>query len=370
MSYFDNAMLAVKTTAPQLMKEATDMTLRRRLILKMLQESGNIIFNWRSPSMEWKVKVRTPKARAMTSGQRSIFKMHDAYESLTISHASMEVTDKLDRQTQMINQNSPNQIIDLASSKMEDLVLEMSRILGEQFYVDNSGTASDQLTGIQSFMKPSGSVAANDLVAIPDSAVSYGGKSIGLGAFGGFWTNQLSGPPSSILAKDWPEGSGSPEFDWNSPKMLKYTGNWNGTGSGNTWAGNCTKLLRRGSSYIAHTGGQGVTPIVNVLSLRLYNEFQDNLETRERLYVSDYAKELGFPDILNYQGALVTTDFNCPADRGYGINPAEMALYSVHDQLFFTDGPVWSTPEQSTLFLVGMLANFRWNVKHFIEYRP
>lgn len=90
MSYFDNAMLAVKTTAPQLMKEATDMTLRRRLILKMLQESGNIIFNWRSPSMEWKVKVRTPKARAMTSGQRSIFKMHDAYESLTISPSPLE----------------------------------------------------------------------------------------------------------------------------------------------------------------------------------------------------------------------------------------------------------------------------------------
>jgi hypothetical protein len=369
MSYYDNALLAVKTTAPQYLKDATDMTIRRRLILKLLQESGNMIFNWRSPSMTWKVKVRTPKGRAMTAGQRSIFKMHDAYEELTISHASFEVTDKLDRMTQMINETSPNQIIDLAGTKMEDLVLEASRILAEQFYVDASGANSDQFTGVQTFFKAHSSTVSTDIVALPDSAISYGGKSIGLGQFGGFWSNTLTGSyPSSVLAKDWPEGSGSPEYDWNSPKMLKYNGNWGA--ASNSWANNCTKVLRRGSSYIAHTSGQDMAPIVNVLSNRLYNEFRDNLETRERLNVSDYAKELGFPDIMNYEGALITTDFNCPADRGYGINPAEMALYSVHDSLFFTDGPIWSTPEQSTLLLVGALGNWRYNLRGMIEYRP
>lgn len=366
MSVYDNAMLAVKTTAPKYLKDASDQTIRRRIVLSTLQQSGNIIFGVRSPSMTWQVEVREPKVRSMVHGQRSVFKMHDAYESLTIDHAEIEATDRLDRRTQMINDASPQQIIDLASTKMEKLVRKLSRTIGDEFFTDSSGTGSSQLTGLQSFCK-AGTTASTDLVAQPDSTVTYGGKSIGLGQSGGFWSSDLAVKPNAALAKDWPEGSGSSEYDWNSPKIFQASGAW--TSGTNNWEANCTRILRRGASAISNLGGENVAPMIHILSVSMYNQFMDNLETRERLNVSDYAKELGFPGVMNYEGALVVQDFACPANRGYGINPNEMCLYSVHDQLFFTDGPSWEIPEQSTLFLVGFLGNYRWNVKNVVEYR-
>lgn len=371
MGYFDNAMLAVKSTAPLYLKEATDQTIRGRLVMKMLQQSGNIIFNVKTPNMIWQVEVREPKVRAMSAGQKSTFNMADVYEQLEISHAEIEATDALDRRTQMTNANSPQQIIDLATAKMENCIKKLGRTINSQFYTDASGSQAAEMTGIRSFIK-SYNRNASDRFQAPDAAVTYGGKSIGVGQFGGTWSALLGAVPArpnTFLANDWPEGQGSSEYDWNSPKIIQYDGDWTPAVT-DSWVLNATKLVRRASTTLKNLGGDGVEPIVNLFAKDMYDAFFDNLETRERLYVSDYAKELGFPDLLNYQGSIITTDFDCPAGRGFAINPNEMALYSVHDSLFFTEGPVWTTPEQRTLFLCGFLGNWRWNVKHVCAYVP
>lgn len=360
MSAIDEALLTLKATAPKYMKGATDHTIRKRLLLKMLQMQGNIMFNIRTPKMVWEVEVREPKVRVLSGGQRSVFSQTDAYESLEIDHAELETNDVLDRRTQMINESSPQQIIDLGGTKMEKLVRTMSRRINSQFYADNSsGANAGMMTGIKSFMKPA-AITPGDMVAVPAADATYGGKSIALASLGGHWSTNLSTPPNTAAGTDWPFGQGSSEYDWNSPKIF----NTSATVSGDTgWSNNCLKLLRRMTSTIASTSGEGVNPIAHILGLDLLNEVKDKLENRERLYVSDYAKSLGFPDTLQYEGSILTSDFDCPSSEGYSINPAEMALYSVHDQLFFTDGG-WETPEQSTLFLVGFLGNWRWVPKY------
>ncbi len=352
------ALLVIKTTAPQYFKEATDHTIRNRPLLKMLQQSGNLMFNMKATKFVWPILVREPKPRVLDGGQRTVWSGIDAYENLEIDHAEIEVTDVMNRRDQMINANSPQQIVDVIGSKFDQLVKAMSKMINDQFYADNtSGTGVGQLTGINSFIKPTG--ASSDQVAIPTSGTTYGGKSVELGSLGGWWSSDMTTPPNATLANDWPEGKGATEYDYNTPTMLNMNAAFNGdTG----WNNNCLKLLRRMNSIIRRRCGEGTTPTVHLLGHSLMHEVKDKLEGRERLYVSDYQKSLGFPNIMTYEDCMVMDDYACPARAGYSFNPGEMALYSVHDQLFFTDES-WETPEQKSLMLCGFLGNWVFKPK-------
>lgn len=349
------ALLTIKTTAPKYLRGAEDHTIRKRLLLKILQMSGNIIYNVKTPSLYWDVEVREPKVRVLNGGQRHVFDQTDAYEQLVTDHAELEATDSLPRRQQMINSDSPQQIIDLAGTKMQKLVRKMSRMLNSQFYADNTGGATTgMMTGIESLVKPT--AVTGKEIFLPAAGSTYGGKSLELGAYGGTWSAKRATSPSSA-ANDWPYGQGSSEYDWNTPKYLNTDATLGNGGAG--WQNNCLHAIRRMSDVLMSTGGEGDAPAVHLLGLDLLQQVKDKLESRERLYVSDYTKSLGFPNTLEYEGAVITHDFDCPADRGYAINPNELALYSVHDQLFFSNAS-WETLEQASVMLVGFLGNWRW----------
>lgn len=349
------ALQVVKTTAPQYFKDATDHTIRHRPLLKMLQQQGNLMFNYRAPKFVWAIEVKEPKTRVLSGrgGNRSTWIDTDVYENLEIDHAELEATQAMFRRDQMINANSPNQIVDIMGKKFDQLVKSVSNEISRQFYVDNtSGVNTAMLTGLRSIIKPAG--ASTDQVAIPTSGSTYGGKSLELADLGGYWSTDLATSPNATAATDWPMGSGSTEYDYNTPKMLNINAAFNGdTG----WANNCLKVFRYMQTAVKRCCGPGAAPNVHLLGADLVLQFKDKLEGRERLYVSDYEKSLGFPDLMVYENAIVMEDFDCPAGAGYAINPSEMALYSVHDQLFFTDES-WETAEQASLLLVGFLGNW------------
>jgi hypothetical protein len=358
------ALAALKVTVPAYFKEATDHTIRNRIALKLMETQGNIILNMKAPEMIWDIEVREPKVRAITGSDRHVWDETQVYEQLRIAHAELESTDVMRRRFQMINSNSPQAIVDEAGKKMDRLVRAMTRKLNSQFYIDNSGSNSQYLTGLQSFLKFSPTLVTNDWVLPPLSGTTYGGLDIGLGSLGGTWSAGLTTKPNANLAKDWPLGSGSPEYDYNAPKMLRQNGPFGGlTG----WENTCLHQIRRMSQAIKHTGGEGVAPILQIFSQELYSAVEDKLETRERLRVSDYATNLGFPDTLTYGGSLLTSDYDCPAGKGFAINPSTCALYSVHSDLFFTDAD-WSTESQLSQFLVGFLGNYVHQPKYTGAY--
>lgn len=364
MNALAEALSILKITTPEYFKEATDHTIRNRLILKILQSQGNIMMNVKTPEKKWVVEVREPEVRALGSTSRHVFRGNDVHETMSICHAELESTDIMKRRDQMINSNSPNAIVDEVGEKMDRLVKVMTRTLNKQFYIDNStGINVDMMTGIESFIRPA-AIAPGDLAAIPDAGTTYGGKSVEIGSLGGAWSTDLATPPNTAAATDWPFGSGDPEYDWNTPKMF----NTNATvGTDTGWDNNCLKLMRRMGDVLESTGGDGAAPVVQLLGLDYYSQFKDKLEERERLYISDYAKSLGFPDTMVYEGAVVVKDFDCPSSKGYAVNPNHMCLYSVHDQLFFTDAD-WSTESQLSAFLVGFLGNYCWTPKYTGAY--
>jgi hypothetical protein len=206
-------------------------------------------------------------------------------------------------------------------------------------------------------MRPDG--VATDQVAIPLAGTEYAGMSIEVGNLGGWWSQDLAVSPNAALGTDWPFGRGDSDYDWNSPTMF----NMNATFTGDTgWSNNCLKILRRMNDTIKRRCGSSTTPTAHMLGNSLLHEAKDKLETRERTFVSDYQKNLGFPDVMTYEGSMIFDDFNCPDREGYSFSPSDITLFSVHDQLFYSQDS-WEVPEQKTLMAVGFLGNFAFTPK-------
>lgn len=357
---------AIRATTEKYLKNYVDHTLRHRFLLSYLQKAGRIVTGESGTALNWRIKVRRPQV-STTSGGRLSWSNTDVYEPMNVGYAQMHSTNKLDRNTLLINKGE-EQIINLVDEMAKDCSAAIGDALCAGVYVDGSSD-SNQLTGLQTFIRPD--VGANtDRIAPPASGSEYAGKSMVLGALGGRWSALLPADERfttlPATATDWPEGSGDPEYDFLAFKGFNYTGAWSsGT---NNWTVNCEKLLRRGQVAISALGGSGAAPSVHVMSRGMYNDFQDSVQDRERLSLSDYATKLGFPDTMQYSGVLLNWDYDCPPAVAYSLNPAEMALRVVTDQLFYTDGPEWNMIEQAHLFMIGFMGNFTWSPKNIAVY--
>lgn len=354
---------AIKNTAPKFLKGVTQLTIRERFLLSYLQKAGRFIFNESGPTHTWNVKIRQPEIFT-TRGEAPSFVASDVNEQLSITHAAYRGVDTLDHFTQLVNKGS-TQIVNLFEDKMKDLTQAMTDKMNGQAY-GSSASDSSVMSGLGTIFQPA-VTSSDDRMAVPASGSTYGGKSMVLGEQGGSWTNTLgSGRPNSGLLTDWPEGSGDSQYDYLAPKMFNYTGQWGSVT--NNWTTNCEKILRRAKTAMNVLGGAGSAPALHLMTPEMYNQFQESVSTRERLTISDYSKSLGFPDMLSFEGSMIAFDIDCPAGKGYGINPQQVALYSLHDQLFFTDGPSWETLKQAWVMLIGFVGNFRWTPKYFAQY--
>lgn len=367
----NEGILAVKATAPKYLKGASDQTVRNRVLLSMLDSRGRLKFNVEGHTeCNWLIQLREPQIKQYGDSARQSFTEHDAYESLQIDIRGYIGTDKLSHRNALINKGKLA-IVNHYDTKLELLTKSAKRRLTADIFADGYATGNEQrLIGLASFMKPDSSVDADDLVAIPASSATYGGKSIALGAFGGSWSAELDSAdrPSSLLSNDWPYGSGSAEYDALAPKMLNAgSSRWPSGVAG--WKNNCTAIMRRARLWSRSLGGDGSEPMLHLLCTEFYGDYQDYMEAKERIILphaetSDY----GFSRTLNFEGAAIVDDFDVPSQKGYGINIDEALLFTLHNDLFESEGPVWSTEEQAWLFVVRTAGNMRFNPKHHCEY--
>jgi hypothetical protein len=359
----EHTIQAIENTTKKILKGKMDLSLRKYFLLSWLQKAGRFVSNEGGTSLEWRIKIRDMDVS--TNNGRLSFTNKDLYKTLNIGWGTLTSTNRLDRNTLLINKGD-EAIIKLADEMVNDSSESISKNLCRSIYKDGTSD-SNALTGLQTFVRPA--VGANtDRVAVPGSGSTYGGLSMVLGALGGRWDDVLATKYTTLpaVATDWPDGSGDPEYDCMAFKGFNYAGAWSpGT---NNWAVNCEKLLRRGATSIANLGGEGTMPSVHVMSAAMYNEFQDSVQDRERLSVSDYASKLGFPDTMQYSGTLLAHDFACPAGVAYSLDPNTISLKSLTDDVFYTDGPTWSIEEQAYLFMIGFLGNFCWTPKSIAVY--
>lgn len=358
-------LIAVQNTAPQYLKGAADNTIRNRLWLSLLRQAGRIKLGRGSFECTWNVKFSQPEVRQNGDAGQQTFAEHDAFRQLTLDWRGYVATDRLTLKKKLMNDDD-TAIVNLYDTKMEDLVTGLENEFGGQLYVDgNAANNENAIHGIKSFLGYTACTTA-DIIAQPND--TYAGRSTVLGTLGGSWSSDLGTSPNAGLANDWPYGSGGSEYDYLAPKLINY----NSTGfpaATAGWSANCTAVLRRARTWCASTGGSDMVPYCHMLGADLYDEFEDHMESKQRLMLPHKgAQDLGFDDVLNFNGAMIKHEFDCPASEGFGVNFGEMILESIHDEFFYSYGPDWDLPSLSYLFLVGFFGNMKCNPKHFARY--
>jgi len=72
--------------------------------------------------------------------------------------------------------------------------------------------------------------------------------------------------------------------------------------------------------------------------------------------------------LLEFNGAIVVSDYYCPAGYGYAMNAQEMELISLTDDLMFFEGPTYDENTLADKMLCGFFGNYRFNPKAIVEF--
>ncbi len=355
------ALSVVNTTARKYFSGAADLTIRRRLFLRLLAQHGRIAYNENGDAVYWNVQHSQPPVQAHGASGEYSFDEHDLYRQLTVDVRGYVATDKMDEKNRLMNKGNVA-IIKRYGRIIPNLKQSLDDNFHGELYIDGYGTGNgNRLHGLQSFLGE-GTVVAADLVAQPSD--TYGGHSTALANEGGSWSSDLSTSPNAAVDTDWPDGKGDAEYDFMSPVLVNTTStNW---GSTTNWEDNCGKILRRTTTWLTKNGGQTGRPTLYMMGGNKFNGFQDYHETKFRNIIPHpEARDLGFPDTLNQDGVMVKYEFDVPATEVYGINIHQMELCSWDSVLFGVRGPTYDIKSDATLFKAGFFGNARYQPKYF-----
>ena len=352
----------LKEAAPAYLKGRADNTIRNRLLLTLLAKNGRIKYNASSHKLYWDVKAGQRVIEAYGDDGVINFQRSDLHEQLNIDWRGYKMSDRM-TEKQRLMLGDLTSIIDRYSGIAEDMMDDLQDGFCGELFVDGYAAANtNRLHGLESFFATSDTVAADRVAKANDT---YGGHSTVVGTRGGTWSTNLSTKPNTNIATDWPDGNGTADYDWNTPKIINYSStNW-GTGS-TTWADNCERVLGQTTIWTTLTGGKKGRPTLYLLAGDLFYDYQNKMRAKYRISVPhSEANDLGFTDTLNQDGVMIQADFDVPAGTGYGLNVNQMCLESLDSVLFSSRGPEYDINTDGYLWLIGFFGNARYNVKHF-----
>lgn len=354
----------VNSTAPKYLKGAENLTMRNRLILRLLQKKGRIKLNMNSHTCFWDVEFAQSAILSRADAGLLNFQRHDRLRQLSIDWRGYYGSDKMTRKEMYMNKGDVA-IVKRYDRIMPALTQDLRDHFGGEMFIDGYAVGNDnRLHGMESFMGYDNNTVAADRVANPDD--NYGGLSTALGNQGGSWSANLGTPPNATAATDWPDGQGDSKYDYLSPKILNYTSsNWVDA-SNDAWEDTAEKCLTQIQIWLTHGGGQEGAPDLALLSSDLFYGYKNAIESMRRIVVPHKeSNDLGFGNVLNHEGMAIQSDFDCPSGTGYVTNLDKMELCSLAPQLFFNQGPTYDPSTDCWLFLAGFFGNVRYRPKHF-----
>lgn len=351
----------VKSTMPKYMKGSSDATIRRRLLLSMLRRKGQIEYNQAGDECKWQVEYSQPPIVQHGDGGLIDFSNHDAFLQLTLGWRGYIGTDAISMKQKEMNKGD-QALINLFQTKQNRLRKSITNTFAGEIYKDgNAAGRENSVHGLESGLAERATPVATDRIAEPGD--TYAGLTTNLAAQGGSWSSDLSTSPNATLAKDWPDGNGTSEYDALSPILINWSAsNW-GTGS-TTWEDNCWRVVSQMITWLATRGGDEATPDIVMMASNLFQGYKNHEEAIRRINVPHkVANDLGFAgNVLNQDGSAISSDFDCTANTAYGINLSEQKLSSLTPELFWMEGPD-KDPRSgwSHLWGTGFYGNLKWN---------
>ena len=360
----------INTTRHKYLKGASDLTIRRRLLLAMLKKRGRIEYSASGDELAWQVEFSEPPVSSHGDGGVVDFSNHDAYRQLRIDWRGYIATDTMTRKQERMNRGE-EALVKVFQNKQNKLMKSLrNNFCGEMYKDGGAAGRENNIHGLETFMG-AGTVAAGDILAAPSDTYGESALSTVPAALGGSWSSDLTTSPNASLGTDWPDGQGDSEYDFLSPKLV----NWSSTGWGTaatTWEANCWRAISQMITWLSIGGGDDGVPTLVPLASNLFQGYKNAQEIRTRINIPHKeSQDLGFGMTLNQDGCALYPDFDCPVDTGYGLNLSTITIYSLFPELFWMEGPdkdprsAWSW-----LWGCGFYGNATYEPKHTGKLYP
>lgn len=358
------------STRPKYMKGASDLTIRRRYLLARYRQLGRLLYNQSGEECRWQVEYSQPPVESYSDGGLVDFSNHDAFRTLTLDWRGYVATDTLSKKQRAMNDGEES-LINLFQTKSNRLMKSVSANFSGELFKDGEAVLRENCVhGVETFCG-AGACAAGDIIAQPSDTYGLGALSTVLQAYGGSWSAALTTFPNATIASDWPNGQGTSEYDFLSPKLVNWSSNAWGTGA-TTWEANCWRAIGQAITWLTYTGGDDGMPDICLLAPNLFQGYKNHEEAIRRITIPHKnANDLGFSgNVLNQDGCAIMADFDCPANTGYILNTAQVTLMSLMGELFWMEGPdkdprtLWSW-----LWGVGFFGNAQYQPKHVAKLK-
>lgn len=357
----------ISTTAPKYLKDASDLTIRDRLLLSLMQKRGRITYGNSSYELNWQVERAQPPVESYADGGTLNFTRHDLYTRLTLDWRGYWATDMMTEKEKEMNKGV-SALINRYSRIIPTLLKSIKHTFGVELYVDGYASGNEnRLCGLDSFCG-AGTTVVGDIIAKPDD--DYAGKATDVGDAGGVWSTDLTTSPNASIATDWPYGTGSSEYDYLSPKLVNWSSTSWGTSS-NAWEDNAERAIRETINWLTLTTGEEGKPDLVLMSGAMYTSFLNLMSGRMRVVIPHKeSQDLGF-DAINFDGVAIHQEYGIAANTAYALNLDEMELACLFDgdQLFKTNGPDYDPRTLAWLFSVGFFGNMKFSPKHFAKLK-
>lgn len=359
-----------KAAAPKYLKGAIDLTIRKRLVLSMMERRGLITLNYLGSHEEkYDVDWKEPPVESYADGGIVEYARRDYLKQATIDWRGYVATDLMTLKEQEMTKGGDYVLVNRYKRILPKLTKGVRNQIGLEFYVDGGAAGNEnRFCGIETFCGANtsyDSVGADvaDLVAQPHD--SYNGLDTDLNQ-GGRWSSDLTTSPNANVATDWPEGEGSSEYDYWSPKLVNVgSTSWDPDGSDASWALNAERVLRRTNQWMMQTAGMNGMTLLALVSGDWMTQFKDLMSTKQRVLTPHKESEdLGFPETLNFEGVGIKSEFGIAASRGYVFNVDELEMCILPDELIKSKGPDYDPDSMSYKFAVYTFGNFKWLPKH------
>lgn len=362
------------TTIRNYLKGEEEEVGRNRKVFRLLKKRGRILYNQSGDGVDWKVRFRRTPMTTNNGEQTVDFVRQNRHLSAFLDYEGYVAADQITKREKLKNRSN-KAIVKIFSRMMPLLMEDIEDQFAEELYVDSSAAGnSDRMTGIESMFATNGTLdvtassptqrSANAADPVGYSSDSYATLSTQLGSEGG-GTWKTGGDINTT----WPFGRGDASFDFWTPVVVNYTSS---AFTGTDWQSNAVEAIRFGLEAVnSRVRGARVGMIDAVLTDRgLFRQYKDTLDSKERIPIdsSNELRALGFKDVIEQDGATISSEYGMPAGVGYGWNIDALQFLSMQSQIFEPEGPYYAEESRAWRFLVDVMGQWKFeSPRHFFK---
>ena len=344
-----------KTTITNHVRKRMVNIMRNRPLTAMMTEKGRVTYNASGKNLDWRVKYRRNGLQQYGDGQLVQFDRLNRDQVAVLPWRGYILSESVTKMEELSNRGQEaivKVIADITDSMLDDVQDQFE----DEFFKD--GNAAGNESRIHGFDSATGTGDTAQYVAPSDT---YAGLDTTLGAYGG-----------SIIDGTWPAGQFDAQYDFWSPLIVNYTDSASWTATTKTWPNTAAEAIRAGITHCSKNASlDGMMDYIG-MPLELFRQFKDVVGDKERIQVRRDGEasglvNLGFRDVINYDGVDCHGNYSVPSGTAYGLNFDSMELLSMQPDLFVpgSDYDITHLAKQYTLDYFG---NLKFNPRDLCKW--